>query len=415
MLKKIVIVGGGFGGIRAVLDLSRNLPKDSKIILISDRRHFEYYPSLYKVASGLSPLEVCIPLAEIFKNKNVEVIKDRVMNADFSKKTLEGESGSNYGFDILILALGSETAYFNIEGLKELAFSFKSINEALKLKRHLHELFESHLVATKEEAVSSLEILVVGGGATGVELAGELSFYMQKIARSHKIDPSLITIDLIEAAGRVMPMMPEDVSKRILGELRRCGVNVFLNRAVMREDIEQVFLKDMTLKTKTVIWTAGAKTNSIYSQIGGLELDKKGRVIVDEYLQPALSAVEGPKGLKDIFVIGDAAATPYAGLAQTAIHDGSYVARNICKHLLGGKMEVYNPHKVAYIIPVSPNWAAAIVGRLRFYGIFSVWLRRVVDLRFFLSVLPLVKALDVFWGNKKICESCDVCLHEAEG
>src|SRR3990170_2498990 len=197
MSKKIVIVGGGFGGIRAALDLSKKFPKglpaeqaDTKIILISDKQHFEYYPALYKVASGLSPLEVCIPLAEIFKNKNVEVIKDRVMNADLSKKTLKGESGSNYGFDILILALGSETAYFNIEGLKELAFGFKSINEALKLKRHLHELFESHLVATKEEAVSSLHILIVGGGATGVELARELSFYMQKIARSHKIDPS---------------------------------------------------------------------------------------------------------------------------------------------------------------------------------------------------------------------------------
>src|SRR3972149_8201536 len=331
MLKKIVIVGGGFGGIRAALDLSRNLPKDSKIILISDRRHFEYYPSLYKIATGKSPLEVCMPLDEIFDGKNVEVIKDKIIGADLVKKNLKGESGSNYSFDVLILSLGSETAYFNIEGLKELAFSFKSINEALKLKRHLHELFESHLVATKEEAVSSLHILIVGGGATGVELAGGLSFYMQKIARSHKIDPSLITIDLIEAAGRVVPNMPEDVSKRIMGELRRCGVNVFLNRAVMKEDIEQVFLKDMTLKTKTVIWTAGAKTNSVFSRIGGLELDKKGRVIVDQFLQP--------KGLKDIFVIGDAAATPYAGLAQTAIYDGSYVARNICKHLLGRSEE----------------------------------------------------------------------------
>ena len=175
-----------------------------------------------------------MPLDEIFDGKNVEVIKDKIIGADLVKKNLKGESGSNYSFDVLILALGSETAYFNIEGLKELAFSFKSINEALKLKRHLHELFESHLVATKEEAVSSLHILIVGGGATGVELAGELSFYMQKIARSHKIDPSLITIDLIEAAGRVMPMMPEiypDVEQRIelfgvdAGHQMRVGVD----------------------------------------------------------------------------------------------------------------------------------------------------------------------------------------------
>jgi len=406
MSKKIVIVGGGFGGVRAALDLSKGSPKDAKIVLISDKRHFEYLPALYKVAVGQSPLEVCIPLDEIFKNKNVEVILDKISAADLSKKALKGESGSSYNFDTLILALGSETAYFNIEGLKELAFSLKSINEGLKLKKHIHGLFQSHLMATKEEAVSNLHVLIVGGGATGVELAGELCSYMIKIARAHKIDPSFITVDLIEAASRVMPMMPEDVSRNILKELRRCGVNVFLNRVVMKEDIEQVFLKDMTLKSKTVIWTAGAKTNNMYSQIGGLELDKKGRVIVDEYLQP--------KGMKDIFVIGDAAATPYAGLAQTAIYDGSYVAGNILKNLSGRKMEAYSPHKVSYVIPVSPNWAATMIGPFRLYGIFSVWLRRLIDLRFFLSILPFRKALDVFWGNKKFCESCDVCLHESE-
>lgn len=405
MPKKIVIVGGGFGGIRCALDLAKKAPKDTKIVLLSDKHHFEYSPSLYRVVSGNSPLEVCIPLDEIFKNTNVEVVRDKIIAADLVKKTLKGESGSNYTFDTLILALGSETAYFNVEGLKELAFSFKSINEALKLKRHLHELFESHLMDTKEEAVSNLHILIVGGGATGVELAGELIYYMQKIARIHKIDPSLITIDLIEAAPRLVPALPEQTSNKVFKRLHSCGVNIFLNRTVMKEDIEQVFLKDMTLKSKTVIWTAGVKVNHLYSEILGLEFDKKGRVIVGEFLEP--------KGMQNIFVLGDAASTPYAGLAQTAIFDGSFLATNIVNKLKGKQMAQYKAHKIAYAIPVGPFWAACSIGGIRFYGIFAWCLRQLVGLRFFVSILPISKAFDVFLGSKKICESCEVCLHES--
>src|SRR2546428_136764 len=122
MEKRIVIVGGGFGGIRATLDLAKKSPAGVKIILISDKNHFEYYPALYKIATGKSPIEVCIPLSEVFKNKNVEIIQDKITAVDSVKKILKGESGSNYSFDFLSLALGSETAFFNVPGLQELSF-----------------------------------------------------------------------------------------------------------------------------------------------------------------------------------------------------------------------------------------------------------------------------------------------------
>ena len=238
--KKIVIVGGGFGGIRCALDLAnQNLP-GVDIILISDKPHFEYTPALYRVVTGRSPLEVCIPLREIFDGKDVEVLEDSITKVNVKEKKLKGSSGSKYSFDFLLLALGSETAYFEIPGLRDLCFGFKSINEALRLKRHLHELFSTCEKATMEEKVCSANIVIVGGGATGTELAGELALYARELAKKHNLRPSLVTIDLIEASHRLVPVMPEDISKVLKKRLHSLGVNIFLNRAVIKREIEQV-------------------------------------------------------------------------------------------------------------------------------------------------------------------------------
>lgn len=402
--RKIIIAGGGFGGIRTALDLAeKNLP-NTKIILVSDKPHFEYHAALYRVATGRSPLGACVPLRDIFRDKYVEVLKDTVVKVDIKEKTLEGNSGSLYSFDFLVLALGSETVYFNIPGLKELSFGFKSINEALILKRHLHKLFIACEKATAEEKVCSTHIVVVGGGSSGTELAGELAVYTRKLARKHHLEPSLVTIDLIESVSRLLPALPKDVSERVKRRLHRLGVNVFLNRVVIREEIEEIYLKDMEMKTKTVIWTAGVKPNHLYTQIDGLTFDKKGRVVVDEFLQP--------KGFSNIFVIGDAAATPHTGLAQTAIRDGSFVANTIIKKIYDRPLESYIPKSPSYAIPVGPGWAAVLIGGCRFYGRLGWWLRRLADLKFFLSFLPFRKALSVYQSGKTLCESCAICYPE---
>ncbi len=404
MEKKILIVGGGFGGIRAALDLAKNLSNKAKIVLISDKHHFEYYPALYRIVAGRSPVEACVPFDELFKGKSVETVVDKVVRVDLENKNVKGESGSYYNFDFLILALGSETAYFNVPGLPELSFSFKSINEALKLKKHLHELFQvqAEVPKEKEDIVSRMHILIVGGGATGVEVAGELSIYLKKIAVLHKIEPSLLTIDLIEAAPRVLPALPPEISEKVLNRLHNLGVNIFLNRAIMKEDIENVYLKDMSMKSKTVIWTAGTKTHHLYSEIKGLTFAKNSRVEVDEFLQV--------KGIENVFIIGDAANTTYSGLAQTALYDASFVARYILNKLKGATGAKYEPKKVSYAIPVGSGFAAVSFMGLKLFGRLGWYLRRLVDLRFFLSILPASKALIAFQSDKKLCESCKTCM-----
>lgn len=405
--KRVVIVGGGFGGIRCALDLVKLKRKDLRIILISDKPHLEYYGALYRIVAGHSPLSVCVPLRDIFEGKNVEVLCDTVTVINTKGKEICGASDSRYSYDHLVLAVGSEASFFNIPGVKELSFTMRSINDALKLKRHLHDIFEETKIANKEEDIPLTHIVIIGGGATGVELAGELAVYARDIAKKHRVEPqSLVTIDLIEALPRLLPGLSEGVSERVHRRLHELGVNIYLNRTVVKEEVEELHMKDMTMKTKTVIWTAGIQGNTLLSKIEGITLDKKGRVLVDEFLRA--------KGIDNVFVIGDAASTEYSGMAQTAVRDGNSVAQTIGCLTAGEPLTSSKTVKPAYAIPIGPRWAIVVLGPLTLYGRLGWWLRRAADLKVFLSILPWRKAWSVFCADRKITEACEVCSKELQ-
>ncbi|MEK7612523.1 MAG: NAD(P)/FAD-dependent oxidoreductase [Patescibacteria group bacterium] len=402
--KKILIIGGGFGGIRAALDLAKENLSGTKIILVSDKPHFEYHPALYRIVTGKSPLEVCIPIREVLEGTSVELVIDRITAIDPIKKSAIGASGSHYMADTIILALGSETAYFNVPGLQEFSFGFKSITEALRLKQHIHQLFETCKISDTDthEDLCRMHFVVVGAGASGVEFAGELASYTKKLAGIHNISESLITIDLIDGAATILPMFPQKFSERITRRLRALGVNIFTNRSIIQEKKEEVLVQGINIKTDTVIWTAGIKPNSLYQKIPGLMFDQKGKVVVDEYLHA--------KGFDNLFVIGDGAATPYSGTAQTAIHDGKTVAKNILRYVQKLSLYKYKPKKPYYMLPVGPGWAAATIGPFLVYGFGGWFLRRSADFLYFLSILSFKKAIAAFRSGKTICESCAICI-----
>jgi NADH dehydrogenase len=399
---KVLILGGGFGGIATALELT----KKNKVVLVSDKPHFEYHAALYRVVTGRSPLEVCIPIPEILKDTGVEFVVDTITEIDIDRKIALGVSESKYKYDYLVMAVGSEVEYFNIPGLAEYSFGFKSISEALILKKHLHTLFErcKKIPQDEEEQMCLLHIAVIGAGASGVELSGELACYMKKLAKKHEVDESLITIDLIEAQSRILPLFPTAVAKKVTQRLRSLGVNVFINRPMSKGEIEKVTVRGMTMRTETIIWTAGIKPNSLHGKIEGLEVDKKGKVVVDKYLL----------GAKNFFVIGDGASTKYSGMAQTAIYEGALATKNILNDIKGKKMEEYKPKKPYYSIPVGPGWAATLVGPLTFYGLTGWFLRRMADLRYFLSILPLGKALTAFQSGQRLSENCEICKRSTD-
>lgn len=387
---KVVIVGGGFGGVKTALNLARDRLFEVK--LISDHTYFEYHAALYRSATGRSPLEVAIPLQEFFEDSpNVEVVKDKIIAVDPNRKTVSSEGGSKWTYDVLVLAVGSVTAYYNIRGLKKYSYGVKTIHQALELKRHLHD----DLIAGHEER----NYVVVGGGATGVELAAELTAYLGDIRKKHRLPQHSYDISLVEASERVMPQLPAGFSHRIERRLKKLGVRLYLNTPVKSETYQRIKLPTGSIETHTVVWTAGMTNNPLFETNDFFETAKNKKVIVNEHLEAA----------KDIYVIGDSAATKYGGMAQTALYDANFIVANLKRQIRKKSRRPYVPKLPIYAIPVGPRWAAVLWGKFETYGYLGWVLRRLADLRLYLKFLPIYKALTVWRYGIVIEEVCPVC------
>ncbi|MFC1653847.1 NAD(P)/FAD-dependent oxidoreductase [Patescibacteria group bacterium] len=399
--KKALIIGGGFGGVSSALEILKLDPKNIKITLISDRPHFEYHGALYRLVSGKSPLEICIPLREIFHGKPVEVLQDKIVDINLKKKVCLGESGAGHKYDYLILAVGNQTSYLNISGLKKHSYGFKSISEALKLKNHLHKTFEK---AKKEKLISqkksATHIVIIGGGSSGTELAAELSFYTKRLCINHGINPKLAQIDLIHSKNRLIAELPKDMSIKIQDRLKKLGVNLVLNNKVTKEDAKSVFLKNAKIKTNTLIWTAGASTHHLHKNSKRFSF-LNNKVQVNKHLQAT--------GHKLVFVAGDNTNTKYSGMAQTAIAHGKTIARNIVNLENKTPLVPHAQKAPIYAVPVGSGWAATKVNNNVFYGSIGWLLRRYLDWKVFSYLLPTKKALTVFKNGRTLNETCFVC------
>lgn len=382
---RIVIVGGGFAGITAARTLA-DLGKGN-VTLISNKSYFEYYPGFYKVVTGAEASRVCIPLADMLP-KSVDIIIDTITGIDLKNTSVVGDKGHVYGADYLVLAMGSQTTYFNLPGLPDLSFGFKSIGEATKLKEHVKNLFVEKTKAS--DMVSNFQVVIVGGGPSGVEVAGDLTLYMEQLAYSYKIDPSFITIDIIDRGNRLIGAAHPKASEAALRRLRKLGVNVFLNREVVAEDVEKILIGDMSLHTKTVIWTAGTSINALFSKTEGLEYTERRRVLVNDFLEVPTAP--------NVYVIGDGAGTQYSGLAQTALSDGRFVAKDIVRRIKHKSRKKYVAKKVDYIIPIGRSWALMSFGggKWHVFGYFAYLARRMVDIFFFIKILPFQKVYKLF-------------------
>lgn len=381
---KIVIVGGGFAGVRAAQALAQRA--QNQIVLVSERSYFEYHAALYRSATGRSPLEVAIPLTAILGTSgSVEIVADKITQIDAAAKTVTGASGSHYGYDRLILALGSVTQYFGIRGLAEHAHGVKSADEALALRRHLHE----DLIKPRPEH----NYVVVGAGPTGVELAAEMTQYIRQVRDRHGI-ATKYQVSLIEAAPRILPSLPERLARRIHDRLNGLGVKIHTNTLVKGETAERLQLPEGSLETHTVIWTAGVANNPLFVQHNQLFKLDQGKVVVNEHLEAT----------NHIYVVGDAAKTPFSGMATTALYDAEFVAK-----LIMGKPAAYRPPHPITAIPVGSGWAAVQLGNRQYYGLIGWLMRRLADLWLYLKLLPVPAALRVWLYGTRQAETCSVC------
>lgn len=383
-------MGGGFGGVKAALELSPC--RDFDVTLISDHQDFRYYPTLYRVATGGSREIASIPLKEIFDGHAVKLAIESAAKIDRDSRTVTTLSGKKFAYDYVIIGLGVVTNYFGIKGLKENSFGIKTLAEAQNLRDHLHR----QLV---EENQPDLNYVIVGGGPTGVELAGSLSSYIRHIMQKHGLPKKAVNIELVEAEPRLLPRLPRKYSKAVQKRLKKLGVRIFLNQKVESQTADELIINGRPLRSHTVVWTAGVACHPFFKS-NHFNLDVHGKVLVDQYLQTE----------PGIYVVGDNAATPYSGMAQTALRDGSFVGKHLVRMQNFEDVAAYTPKKPVYITPVGKRWAALIWGNLQAYG-WSGWvLRAAADWVGYRDLQPFLPASKRWLALANHEESCAVCF-----
>lgn len=386
--KKVVIVGGGFAGI----EVAKGLVKEgwNEVVLVTNNPVFEYYPALYKLVTGALSIEVCVPYTKIFKERSVRILEATYLSYDKNKKEILLEGGSKETYDTLVLCVGSEVNYFNIPGIDEFAFPFKSARHALALRQHLCDLLQESKNIPNSDLVKRFHVTVVGGGPSGVELAGDLTTYLRKKAKQYGIDPSFVTVDLIESAPRLLRMFPEKVSRIAEARLRKLKVNIYTNRVLQEQDLNTITASGMRLDSGTVIWTAGTQ---LHSTLRPLPLSEKKLV----HVTPFLTLLDD----EDVYVIGDGASAQGSGLAQGAIAQGGYVAKKISNDARGVLTAPYKGRELGYVVPIGDNWAVFSYKKLMFSGWIAWILRSAIDFHYFTTIVPLSYVFEVFRQGAK--------------
>ncbi len=382
---RLLIVGGGVAGVRVAKDLLNRHISGLDISIVSPSAELEYHAGLYRTFSADTNRKVRIPYVSVFPKGSVSVIHDTIEEIDFQDRRAKGKKDV-YEYDYIVLALGSEPNYYDIAGLRELGFAFKSYDDAVRLKKHLHHVF-STCRAVEEDRICTTHFVIVGGGATGVEVAGELVTHAKLLAKKYKIDPSLVTVDLISSTSRLVPYGNEEISHEVEKRLRFLGVNIYLHRKLMKEEVSEVFLRDMSMKTKTVVWVAGTVGHHLYRK-WGLPTNKLGQVLTQDTLLV--------KGKSNVFAAGDGASVPDSGLASSAIRQGHHVAENIVRITKGSPLLFYYPTTYSTSIPIGHKWAASEIQGKVITGYPGWVFRKFLDMRFYLSVLPFPDALKIF-------------------
>ncbi len=341
---RVLILGGGFGGLHATRAL-RRAPMDVTLI---DRRNFHLFqPLLYQVATGsLSPGEIAAPLRGVLsRQKNTRVLLGEAVDIDPGARRVTLRDGGSFEYDSLIVATGSESHYFGHEEWREWAPSLKSVEEATAIRHRILYAFEAaERMTDAEERRAWLRFVIVGGGATGVELAGALSEIARHTLRNdfRVIRPEEAQILILDGAPRVLPGFPEDLSKKAERSLIRLGVRVRSGVQVMAIDAEGVTFRTRDgserLAAKTVLWAGGVGASELGRKLAertAAETDRAGRIKVN----PDLTI----PGYPDIRVVGDLALAfrpdgrPLPGVAQVAMQQGAYAAKAIARRLTGGK------------------------------------------------------------------------------
>ncbi len=372
----VVVVGGGFGGVKAALELSKR--QIGKITLISDETYFLHHATLYATATGKNMAESVIPLQTIFANHpNVELVLDKITSFDPNRHLITGKK--DYHYDKLILALGSVTTYFGIEGMKEHSYGIKSLNQIKDFQEHIHD----ELVQQKLDK----EYFVIGAGSTGVEMAGALNEYVKQLMSLFKLKQTATKVTLVEAAPRILPHLSQTATDKVKAQLKKRGIKVLANHKVGALKDDSIIIDGKSYNTTTAIWTSGVINNPFFQKNAEyFHFAINGRVNVS----PSLEALD------DVYVIGDNNSVKYSGTAWPTLSQAKHVAKNIARLATNRPQLRFNPTAAPTGIPVGDKWAYVEWFGLYVSGRTGAFLRRLMELYGFCQLLPFKQALPVW-------------------
>lgn len=379
--KRVVILGAGYGGIHAAKTLQKMLGRDEAEITLIDKndRHI-LLTELHEVAGArVHEDSVQIPLADIFGRSRVRVVQDLITGIDLERKVLTSES-AEYPYDYLILACGSEPEFYGIPGMAENALTLWSLEDARRIRAHVRRMFE--LASAESDPVKRQELLtfvVGGGGFTGVEMAGELAEWVPDLCREFGISRFSVTVYVVEALPRILPTLAENLACRAAEVMRAKGITVLTNSPIVEVKPDELTLKSgAKIRTRTVIWTGGVRTTT-FLQDKGFNCKKRGRLVVNEYLQV--------DGHSDVYAVGDNCLFvdekgELPALVESALQGGACAARNIAADIKGAPKRKFRPHLHGVMVSIGSHYSVADLMGISLWSYPATVMKHLVNLHY---------------------------------
>jgi NADH:ubiquinone reductase (H+-translocating) len=374
--KRVVIIGGGFAGIAAARALKRC---DAEVVLIDRRNHHIFQPLLYQVATAvLAPAEIAAPIRQIEeRQQNLTVMLAEVTAVDLSSRSVSvsypASGAHKITFDFLIIAAGMQSSYFGHDEFARYAPGLKNLSDAERIRTKILDAYElAELTDNESERSRLMTFVLVGGGATGVELSASMAQMAAVTLRGNfrRIDPAKTSIVLLEGGNRILSTFAESLSRKATRRLEKLGVKVMTGTMVEKVDEQGVVAGGKRIPSATVLWTAGVTASPVARTLG-VPTDRAGRLPVDPFLMVP--------GMNGVFAVGDVAALsqggrPLPGVAQVAIQQGRYAGQVISRQLKGkAPRRSFRYFDKGNMAVVGKNFAVLERGRIRLSG-FMTWL-----------------------------------------
>lgn len=390
--KNIVILGAGYGGVKAAKLLNRRLKdRDISITLIDKHPYHTLMTELHEVAGARTDKEaVQISLKKIFSATRVKVVIDQIESIDFQKQELKSGK-SKYSYDYLVLGTGAEPAFFGIPGVKESGFTLWSLEDAIKLREHIEQMFK--LAAREKDAARRKEMLtfvVAGAGFTGIETAGELVEWKRRLSRDYDIPEADVRLMVVEAMGSILPILDEGLIKRSERYLKRKKVDVITNAPITEVKEESITLKDgREIPTRTLIWTCGIQGSSFAAGLG-LTMGKRGRIQTNEYMQSM--------DYGNVYVVGDNAyfeedSKPIPQIVEAALQTAGTAVYNIIADMEQKPKKAFKSNYHGIMVSIGSRYAVANLMNRSMSGFVAMAIKHVVNIHYQFEVAGVMQVI----------------------